>query len=135
MARTTKDLAAVIRSKLARDPALAAAVEDNRFSINVGAEIHRARMEAGFTQTQLASRAGTHQSVVARLEDADYAGHSLTMLKRIAKALGRRLVIEFQPATTQPSVGKTSNGARRAKVPPNVSGATSKRRPRKPLKK
>jgi hypothetical protein len=36
---------------------------------------------------------GTTQSVVSRLEDDDYDGHSLTMLARIAAALGKRLVL------------------------------------------
>jgi hypothetical protein len=34
---------------------------------------------------------------LSRLEDADYAGHSLTMLERIAHALGHRLCIHFVP--------------------------------------
>ena len=38
---------------------------------------------------------GTHQPVVARLEDADYDGHSLAMLKRIAGALNKRLQVRF----------------------------------------
>jgi hypothetical protein len=36
--------------------------------------------------------------VIARLEDADYDGHSLSMLKHIADALGQRLEIRFAPA-------------------------------------
>jgi len=38
------------------------------------------------------------QPVIARLEDADYQGHSLTMLQRIAAALNQRLDIRFKPA-------------------------------------
>ncbi len=34
---------------------------------------------------------------IARLEDADYQGHSLTMLHRIATALNQRLEIAFAP--------------------------------------
>lgn len=40
------------------------------------------------SQAELAQRVGTTQSVIARLEDAEYAGHSLTMLERIAVACG-----------------------------------------------
>jgi hypothetical protein len=32
---------------------------------------------------------------MCRLEDADYAGHSLSMLQRIAGALGKRVEIRF----------------------------------------
>ena len=35
---------------------------------------------------------------MARLEDADYDGHSLTMLQRIAEALGQRLEVRFVQA-------------------------------------
>ena len=37
-------------------------------------------------------------SVICRLEDADYDGHSLSMLKRIAEALDKRVEIRFPPA-------------------------------------
>ena len=47
------------------------------------------------TQEQLANKAGTSQSVIARMEDADYDGHSLKMLRRIAEALDCRLGLEF----------------------------------------
>jgi transcriptional regulator with XRE-family HTH domain len=51
-----------------------------------------ARTGAGLTQRELAERIGTKQSVVGRMEDADYEGHSLSMLKRIADAVGDRRV-------------------------------------------
>jgi hypothetical protein len=35
---------------------------------------------------------------VCRLEDADYEGHSLAMLRRIAEVLGKRIEIRFVPA-------------------------------------
>jgi hypothetical protein len=41
----------------------------------------------------------TLQPVIARFEDADYEGHSLSMLQRIAEALGQRLEVSFVPAT------------------------------------
>ena len=42
-------------------------------------------------------RKTTTQSVISRLEDADYEGHSLAMLNRIAAALERRVEIRFVP--------------------------------------
>ena len=42
---------------------------------------------------------GTTASVISRLEDADYEGHSLAMLNRIAAALNKRVKIEFVPLT------------------------------------
>ena len=48
-----------------------------------------------FRDQELADRIGTHQSVIARLEDADYDGHSLSMLWKIADAIGAELKVEF----------------------------------------
>ncbi|MGH9816099.1 MAG: helix-turn-helix domain-containing protein [Candidatus Acidiferrales bacterium] len=44
------------------------------------------RDSAKLTQQELAERAGTTQSVIARLEDAEYTGHSIKMPERIASA-------------------------------------------------
>jgi hypothetical protein len=33
--------------------------------------------------------------VICRLEDADYEGHSMAMLRRIAEALGKQVVVQF----------------------------------------
>ena len=57
--------------------------------------IYDARAAAGLTQAQLAHLVGTTQPVIARLEDADYRGHSLAMLVRIATALNRHVVIDI----------------------------------------
>lgn len=61
----------------------------------IGQLIFDARTKAKLTQKQLAELIGTDQAVVSRLEDADYSGHSLTMLRRIAAALGKRVDIRF----------------------------------------
>ena len=54
-----------------------------------------ARTSARFTQAQRAKTAGTTQQVISQLEDADYQGHSLSMLRRIAGALNRRVEIRL----------------------------------------
>ncbi|MEG4026692.1 MULTISPECIES: helix-turn-helix transcriptional regulator [unclassified Microcoleus] len=46
------------------------------------------------TQQQLADRIETKQSLIARLEDAEYDGHSLAMLQKIARALNQRLEVQ-----------------------------------------
>ncbi len=55
------------------------------------------RKSAGLTQQQLAKLAGTTQQVVSQLESADYEGHSLSMLKRLAKAMHQRLEFRMVP--------------------------------------
>jgi len=64
--------------------------------IDLAMLIREMREAAGFTQTELAKKAGTTQSVIARLEDAEYAGHSLTMLERIAAACGVALKLRAE---------------------------------------
>ncbi|MCE2436273.1 MAG: XRE family transcriptional regulator [Candidatus Latescibacteria bacterium] len=63
--------------------------------------IYEARKMAGLTQTELAELIGSKQPVIARFEDADYEGHSLTMLQRIAIALNQRVEINFVPVEGQ----------------------------------
>ena len=65
---------------------------------DIARKIYDLRMKAGLSQRQLAEKIGTNASVICRLEDADYEGHSLSMLKRIAEALDKRVEIRFVPA-------------------------------------
>ena len=55
--------------------------------------IRRLREEAGLTQSELADRVGTTQSVISRLESDDYEGHSLSMLYRVGAALNRKIAV------------------------------------------
>jgi DNA-binding XRE family transcriptional regulator len=61
----------------------------------VARKIYELRKRAGLTQQQLAKQVGTTTSVISRLEDADYQGHSLAMLRRIADALNKRVELRF----------------------------------------
>ena len=72
-------------------------LEAARANEEVARKIHELRSAAGLTQTQLARLIGTTASVICRLEDADYEGHSLVMLRRIAGALNQRIEIRFVP--------------------------------------
>jgi DNA-binding XRE family transcriptional regulator len=67
-------------------------------NVAIADKICRLRTKAGLTQRQLAKLVGTTASVICRLEDADYEGHSLAMLNRIAAALNKRVEIRFLPA-------------------------------------
>jgi len=63
----------------------------------VARKIYDLRTKAGLTQRELAKHVKTTASVICKLEDADYDGHSLAMLRRIAAALNRRVEIRFLP--------------------------------------
>ena len=64
----------------------------------IARKIYGLRTKAGLTQQELGDRVGTSKSAICRLEDADYEGHSLSMPKRIAEALDKRVEIRFLPA-------------------------------------
>ena len=72
-------------------------LEEARANEELARKIRELRTAAGLTQTQLAKLIGTTASVICRLEDADYEGHSLAMLRRIGAALNQRVQIRFVP--------------------------------------
>jgi ribosome-binding protein aMBF1 (putative translation factor) len=78
-------------------PERIAALEEARANEDVARKITALRLQAGLTQRQLAKLVGTTASVICRLEDADYEGHSLAMLHPIAAALDQRVEIRFVP--------------------------------------
>jgi len=80
-----------------RDPEMLWISEDYR----IAQMIYDARTAAQLTQSQLAEKVGTTQSVISQLEDADYEGHSLSMLRRVAAALDQRIEIRFVPQEQQ----------------------------------
>jgi transcriptional regulator with XRE-family HTH domain len=81
-----------------REPAVREAIETHKLNASVAEMILAARKKAGLTQGQLARLVGTTESVISRLEDADYEGHSLTMLRRIAEALDHRVEVQLVAA-------------------------------------
>ena len=78
-------------------PAMITALEEARANDEVARKIYELRTKAGLSQRELAKLVGTTASVICLLEDADYEGHSLGMLRRIAAALDRRVEIRFVP--------------------------------------
>ena len=96
MART-KNALKIIDRITGDDPALKELIEEETLNAQVARMIYEARNQAGLTQQELADLVGTKQPVIARLEDADYDGHSLSMLQRIATALHQRLELHMVP--------------------------------------
>ena len=64
---------------------------------DIARKILELRTDARLSQRQLAKLVGTTASVICRLEDAQYEGHSLPLLRRIAGALQQRVEIRFFP--------------------------------------
>ena len=83
-------------------PSRIADLEEARAEDDLARKIYELRGQSGLTQEGLAKLVGTTPSVISRLENSDYQGHSLTMLKRIADALDKR--VEFDsPQESQPA--------------------------------
>jgi DNA-binding XRE family transcriptional regulator len=97
MARRTKNALEILDHLTGDDDELRAMIAEERSHAKVARMIYDARTQATLTQKQLAELIGTGQSTIARLEDADYEGHSLSMLRRIAQALNQQLEIRFVP--------------------------------------
>jgi DNA-binding XRE family transcriptional regulator len=96
--RKTTDAIKILHKRFyAGRPERLAALEEARANDEVAREIRALREKAGLTQKQLAALVGTTTSGISRLEDADYEGHSMAMLRRIAAALNRRVEVRFVP--------------------------------------
>lgn len=94
--KTTSDAVEILYRRFVEgNPEMEAALEEAEIQMDVAEQIHKLRTEAGLTQRELAKKIGTTASVICRLENADYEGHSLSMLRRIAAALNRRIKIVF----------------------------------------
>ena len=99
--RKTKDAIQILSREIGDDQELRSLIAEERLNARIARMISGERKHAGLTQKQLAEIVGTTQSVIARLEDADYEGHSLSMLQRIAAALGQRLHVGFEAERPQ----------------------------------
>jgi len=96
---TNKSIVKALTDEFIRDtPNGQELLDQAELQFGVASKIHKLRTEAQLTQRQLAEKVGTTASVISRLEDSDYNGHSMVMLQRIAAALGKRVEILFVPA-------------------------------------
>lgn len=83
---------------------------------DVALQIAALREQAGLSQKELARRLKTSQQQISRLESPGYEGHSLSMLRRVAKALHARVrvVLEAEP-TAKPDALSESRTTYRSK--------------------
>jgi ribosome-binding protein aMBF1 (putative translation factor) len=96
--KSTTDAVEILHRRFFRgQPERQRVLDEARADDEVARKIYELRKKAGLTQAQLAKMIGTTASVISRLEDADYEGHSLAMLRRIAAALHKRVEIRFVP--------------------------------------
>ncbi|MWV48554.1 helix-turn-helix domain-containing protein [Rathayibacter sp. VKM Ac-2803] len=74
-----------------------AALEEEEARLRLAELVYDARTSAGLTQTALAERMGTRQSVISAIENGAQVP-TFGMLRRIARALDRDLTIELAQA-------------------------------------
>jgi transcriptional regulator with XRE-family HTH domain len=72
------------------------AYADEHLNLSIGTQIKVVREERGMTQAELADKIGTKQTGISRLESANYAGWSIAVLRRVAKAFDLRLHVSFE---------------------------------------
>jgi transcriptional regulator with XRE-family HTH domain len=92
-----KDYAKLLAKQIKGDPEFADAMDRERLNGEIAVLIYSERTNARLTQQELAEKAGTHQSVIARLEDAEYSGRTIELLRQVLRALGLRLAVSAEP--------------------------------------
>ena len=78
----------------ANDPAFREAFD----KLRLARRLRELRKELGLTQTELADRIHTKQSSIARIESGRVVP-DLNFLAKVARALGLRLTLGFEPAS------------------------------------
>ena len=103
--RSTSDGLGILQRRYIKGrPELERTVEEATLNALIAQAIHDLRAQAGLTQKQLAARVGTSHSVISRLEDSEYTGHSLGMLQRVCRAMGHRVQLRLVPVPGQKPV-------------------------------
>ena len=118
--KTSNAVRILHRRYVGEDVQRKASLERERVNAEVARTIYELREQAGLSQKDLAERVDTTQSVISRLEDADYDGHSLSMLNRIAKALNQQVQVVMRPDGGDLDKGKRK-GATVAVLEPDVA--------------
>lgn len=88
-------LAAMTTSERAR---FDAALDEEEARLALAEMVYQARTAAGLTQTALAERVGSKQSVISAIENGSQQP-TITTLRRIARAVDRHLTIEIAAAS------------------------------------
>jgi ribosome-binding protein aMBF1 (putative translation factor) len=95
---TTQSASRILFDRLYRGkPRRIAALNQTRRELSLGRQIRDLRESRGLSQAQLARALGTQAPAISRIEDADYDGHSLRILRKIAQYFEQELVVAFKP--------------------------------------
>ena len=85
---------AEMKADMMQDHEFAAAYAEADVEYSVLETMLKARIASGLTQAEVAARAGTTQSAIARLEGGSVSP-TVETLRKYAKAVGKRLKVEM----------------------------------------
>jgi len=88
------------RIQLMQDPEVITAQRRLQPRLDLARQVLHLRLERGWTQQELAERAGTKQANISRLENARL-NPSVEMLQKIADAFGVELAVVFVPSADE----------------------------------
>ena len=88
------DLQKYIEERKARDPEFSEGFDSGYEQFKIGVMLKQARLEAGMTQEELASRLHTKKTAISRIEN-HAEDIKLSTLKRFAEAIGKRLTLNI----------------------------------------
>ena len=80
-----------------KDPGFARRFDEAGEAWDIALQIAALREKAGLSQKELARKLKTSQQNISRLESPSYEGHSLSMLRRVAKILGATVRVAIEP--------------------------------------
>lgn len=79
-----------------RDPDFAKRFKRAGEAWDVALQLAALREQAGLSQMELARKLKTTQQQISRLESPSYEGHSLSMLRRVARVLNAHVRVVFE---------------------------------------
>jgi predicted transcriptional regulator len=85
----------VLKEKM-RDPEFREAFEEFEQEFQIAEQLTALRKEKGYTQKELAKKAHTSQSAIARFESGQHKNLTLAFLHRVSRALGLTPEIRFR---------------------------------------
>ncbi len=85
-----------------RDPDFAERFKRAGEAWDVALQISALREKAGLSQKDLARKLNTSQQQISRIESPSYEGHSLSMLRRVAKLLRAHVRVVIEPDDRAP---------------------------------
>jgi len=84
-----------LKDRWLKDPEVRKQYDTLKAEFQLAEELIKARTKAKVTQAELAKRIGTKSTAISRLESPNYGKASISMLKKVAQALGCELQIRL----------------------------------------